>query len=291
MATSGQWLQGARPWTLPAALAPVAAGTGAAAALHGASPVRATLALLVALALQVGVNFANDYSDGIRGTDAERVGPLRLTGSGAARPKAVRMAAFAAFAVAAVAGITLIALSQAWWMAVVGAACLPAAWCYTGGRRPYGYRGWGEIFVFIFFGLVAVLGTTYTQAGRISLPALCAAMGIGALACALLVANNLRDIPTDQASGKRTLAVRLGDAGTRRLYAGLLGMAALAVVSMLPTHPWTALAFIVLPFALQPVQAVLTGASAQALVPILRATGRMELAYGLLLGLGLALGR
>lgn len=291
MATSSQWILGARPWTLPAALAPVAAGTGAAAALGGANALRATLALIVALALQVGVNYANDYSDGIRGTDAERVGPLRLTGSGAARPGAVRAAAFAAFALAAVAGITLVALSRTWWMLAVGAACLPAAWCYTGGRRPYGYRGLGEIFVFIFFGLVAVLGTTYTQSGRISLPALCAAIGIGALACAILVANNLRDIPTDEASGKHTLAVRLGDPGTRRLYVTLLALAGMALLPMLLFHPWTALTLLVLPLAIRPLRVILGGATGEALVGVLRVTGRLELAYGLILGLSLALGR
>ena len=291
MATLAQWVAGARPWTLPAALAPVAAGTGAAAPLHGANTLRAALALLVALALQVGVNYANDYSDGIRGTDAQRVGPLRLTGSGAARPGAVRGAAFAAFALAAVAGITLVALSRTWWMLAVGAACLPAAWFYTGGRKPYGYRGLGEVFVFIFFGLVAVLGTTYTQAGRISATALGAAIGIGALACAILVANNLRDIPTDAASGKRTLAVRLGDVRTRWLYASLIGLAGLVLLPMLPFHPWAALTLLALPLGLRPLRVILGGATGEPLVAALRVTGRLELAYGLLLGLSLGLGR
>jgi len=289
MATVGQWLAGARPRTLPAALAPVAAGTGAAAALHGAGALRAALALVVALALQVGVNYANDYSDGIRGTDARRVGPFRLTGSGAARPGAVRAAAFAAFALAALAGILLAGLCGAWWLLAVGAACIAAAWCYTGGRRPYGYAGLGEVFVFVFFGLVAVAGTTYTQAGRVSLAALCAATGIGALACAILVANNLRDLPTDAAAGKRTLAVRLGPARTRSLYAGLLAAAWLALGPVVPSHPWTLLTLLALPLAAGPLRTVRAGAQGLDLLPVLGATGRLELAYGLLLGVALAL--
>nr|WP_320133817.1 1,4-dihydroxy-2-naphthoate polyprenyltransferase [uncultured Holophaga sp.] len=290
MASTAQWFTGARPLTLPAALAPVAAGTGAAAALHGAHTGRALLALLVALALQVGVNFANDYSDGIRGTDTNRVGPFRLTGSGAARPGAVKTAAFLCFGVAALSGLLLVLLAKTWIFLAIGGACIPAAWYYTGGQKPYGYLGLGELFVFIFFGLVAVLGTTCTQAGRISSPALGAAVGIGALACAILVANNLRDIPTDRGSGKLTLAVRLGDARTRMLYAGLLGLAALALLPCLPHHPWSALALLSAPLAMAPLRAVTGGRSGRELIPVLQATGRLELAYGLLLGLGLCLG-
>jgi len=289
MATAAQWVSGARPFTLPAALAPVAAGTGAAAALHGAGALRAGLALVVALALQVGVNYANDYSDGIRGTDANRVGPFRLTGSGAASPRAVLGAALAAFTLAVVAGLTLVVLCRAWWLLGVGAACLPAAWFYTGGRRPYGYRGLGEVFVFVFFGLVAVLGTTYAQAGRLSLAAAGAAVGVGALACAILVANNLRDIPTDAAAGKVTLAVKLGEAGTRRLYAALLAAAALAVAPAALGRPWAALTFLAAPLAYAPLKAVLGGAEGRDLLPVLRQTGRLELAYGVLLGLSLGL--
>ena len=289
MATVAQWISGARPWTLPAALAPVAAGSGAAAALHGASIVRATLALSVAVALQIGVNYANDYSDGIRGTDDQRVGPFRLTGSGAAPPRAVLTAACVAFAVAGVAGTVLVALSHIWWLLAIGGACIPAAWFYTGGRHPYGYRGLGEAFVFTFFGLVAVLGTTYTQAGRISVAAVCAAIGVGALACAILVANNLRDIPTDAAVGKHTLAVRLGDGRSRALYTGLLVVAWLAVLPILRGQAWVALTFLALPLAIQPLNTVLRGATGRALLPVLRSTGRLELAYGLLLGLSLSL--
>lgn len=291
MATVAQWVSGARPRTLPAALAPVAAGTGAAAALHGASLVRGALAMIVALALQVGVNYANDYSDGIRGTDDHRVGPFRLTGSGAGTPGAVRRAAFAAFAVAGVAGTVLVALSGTWWLLAIGVMCIVAAWFYTGGRRPYGYTGLGEVSVFIFFGLVAVLGTTYTQAGRISFAALCAAMGVGSLACAILVANNLRDIPTDAASGKYTLAVRLGDARTRKLYTGLLIVPWVLVLPLLFTRPWVALTWLAAPLVLRPLRAVRGGVSGLELLPVLQDTGRLDLVYGLLLGLSLALPR
>ena len=235
--TPRQWVQGARPRTLPAAVAPVAAGTGIAHALGAGSVPRALLALLVSLALQVAVNYANDYSDGIRGTDADRVGPLRLVGSGTASPGSVRAAAMAAFGVAAVAGVALVAVSGTWWLLAVGAAAVLAAWTYTGGRRPYGYLGLGEVFVFVFFGLVAVLGTTYTQAGRISWAAVCAATGVGLLACAILVANNLRDIPSDTLAGKRTLAVRLGDRATRRLYAAMVVGALLLVLPVAAAHP------------------------------------------------------
>ncbi|BDU74115.1 1,4-dihydroxy-2-naphthoate polyprenyltransferase [Mesoterricola silvestris] len=289
MATAAQWVSGARPFTLPAAMAPVAAGTGAAAALDGASAPRALLALAVALALQIGVNFANDYSDGIRGTDAHRVGPFRLTGSGAARPRAVLAAALGAFGCAAAAGLALVALCGAWWLLAVGAACIPAAWFYTGGRRPYGYRALGEVFVFVFFGLVAVLGTTFAQAGRLSLPALCASVGVGALACAILVANNLRDLPTDAASGKRTLAVKLGDRATRRLYGALVAAAALVLLPVVPGRPWAALTFLVAPLAVAPLKAVLGGAEGRDLLPVLRRTGGLELAYGVVLGLALSL--
>jgi 1,4-dihydroxy-2-naphthoate octaprenyltransferase len=216
MTTAAQWLEGARPRTLPAAVAPVLVGSGAAAAADGFSAGRAVLALVVALALQVGVNYANDYSDGVRGTDEHRVGPLRLVGSGAASPGAVRNAALACFGVAVVAGLVLSALAS-WWLVIVGAVSIAAAWAYTGTSRPYGYRGLGEVSVFVFFGLVAVLGTTYVQAERLTWPALAGAVGCGALACAILVTNNLRDIPTDVDAGKRTLAVVLATGAPRTL--------------------------------------------------------------------------
>src|SRR6478736_9200632 len=217
VASFAQWVEGARPRTLPNAVAPVIAGTGAAAWLGHAVWWKALLALLVALALIVGVNYANDYSDGIRGTDDVRAGPLRLVGSRLASPKAVLTAAVVSFGVAAAAGLAL-AIVSAPWLIVVGGVCIAGAWLYTGGSKPYGYVGLGEVAVFVFFGLVAVLGTQYTQALRIDWVGLVAAVAVGSLSSAVLVANNLRDIPTDQVSGKITLAVRLGDARTRRLF-------------------------------------------------------------------------
>ena len=285
------WLAGARPRTLPAAIAPVAVGTGAAAGIGGLDLPAAVLALVVALALQVAVNYANDYADGIRGTDADRVGPLRLVGSGRASPRAVLLATGMAAGVATVAGLALVARSGQWWLLAVGAACLAAAWFYTGGTRPYGYAGLGELAVFCFFGLVAVGGTTLTQAGRIDTGAVLGGVGIGALAAAILVANNVRDVPTDAVAGKRTLAVRLGERRARWLYAGLLAVAAVAAgAAAVLVTPLALLALGAFPLAVSPLRAVLGGASGLALIPALGATGRLELAYGLLLGAGLALG-
>jgi 1,4-dihydroxy-2-naphthoate octaprenyltransferase len=277
--TPAQWLAGARPRTLPAAIAPVLAGTGVAAYADGLVWWKALLALVVSLALQVGVNYANDYSDGIRGTDADRVGPMRLVGSGAATPAAVKRAAFLAFGVAALAGLVL-AATTAWWLVAVGAACVVAAWFYTGGSRPYGYLALGEVMVFVFFGLVAVVGTTYVQTEAWDPAALWAGVGIGALACAILVVNNLRDIPTDRAVGKRTLAVVLGDERTRGLYALLVGAAAVAVVGVAATSTWWALAGLVfLVRCVAPLRTVLGGAAGPALVPVLGATGAAELLW------------
>ena len=288
MATFGQWWQGARPRTLPAAVAPVAAGTGAAAALDPLLPGRALLALVVALAMQVGVNYANDYSDGVRGTDADRVGPLRLVGSGAATPTAVKRAALLAFAVAGVAGLALAALAS-WWLVGVGVACLLAAWFYTGGRRPYGYRGLGEVSVFVFFGLVATTGTTYVQAGRLSVASVLAGVGCGALACAILVANNLRDLPRDGAAGKRTLAVRVGSWRTRVLYVTLVAVAYAAAALLLVQTRWAVLALLTAALAVRAVRAVTSGADGRQLVPVLQATGHTLLAYGVATGAALAL--
>jgi 1,4-dihydroxy-2-naphthoate octaprenyltransferase len=288
MTTTAQWIEGARPRTLPAALSPVLVGTGAAAAADGVRPARALLALVVALALQVGVNYANDYSDGIRGTDAVRVGPLRLVGSGVARPSRVLVAALACFGVAAIAGLVLASLTT-WVLLAVGAVAIAAAWGYTGGKNPYGYRGMGEISVFVFFGLVAVLGTAYVQVEHLTLLALAGGIASGALACAILVTNNLRDIPTDRTTGKQTLAVRLGDARSRLLYQALVVVPFVVAGVAAPTHPGALLALLAIPLALAPLRLVRSGAVGRELVAVLKATGTLQLGYGLLLAVGLAL--
>jgi 1,4-dihydroxy-2-naphthoate octaprenyltransferase len=288
MATPAQWVAGARPRTLPAALAPVLVGTGAAAALDGFRPVPALLALLVALALQVAVNYANDHSDGKRGTDADRVGPMRLVGSGAASARQVLVAALLAFAVAGVAGLVLAALSS-WWLVAVGAVCIAAAWTYTGGPLPYGYRALGEVFVFVFFGLVAVAGTTFVQTGRVEGLALAAAVPIGLLSVALLVVNNLRDIAGDAVVGKRTLAVLLGDRATRLFYVGLLAGAFAVVVAIGVVRPWALLALAAAPLVVPPSRVVLSGGRGPALIAALQATGLLTLVTGVLLAAGLAL--
>ncbi|MDX6325131.1 MAG: 1,4-dihydroxy-2-naphthoate polyprenyltransferase [Nocardioidaceae bacterium] len=289
MATAAHWVEGARPRTLPAAVAPVLAGTGVAVDADGAVWWKAVLALVVSLALQVGVNYANDYSDGIRGTDADRVGPLRLVGSGLATPAAVKRAALAAFGVAAVVGLVL-AATTAWWLVLVGALCIVAAWYYTGGSKPYGYLALGEVMVFVFFGLVAVVGTAYVQTEAWLPGALYAAVGIGALACAILVANNVRDIPTDAVVGKRTLAVVLGDARSRGLYALLLGAALVALVGVaLATSRWALLGLAGFLPGYRAVRVVTAGATGRDLVPVLRLTGTAELLYGAGILVGLLL--
>jgi 1,4-dihydroxy-2-naphthoate octaprenyltransferase len=287
MATVSQWVEGARPRTLPAAVAPVLVGTGAAYALGQANIAFALLALLVSLALQVGVNYANDYSDGIRGTDQARVGPVRLVGQGLARAENVKLAAMLSFFSAAVLGLALVTLSDAFAMLFVGAASIAAAWYYTGGKRPYGYIGLGEVFVFVFFGLVATLGTTYTQALTVSPASIAGAVGVGAIASAILVANNLRDIPTDQLHGKRTLAVRLGETRTRRLYAVLLTAALACVLAVGLIHPTALVALVSFVLAYPLARRVIRGATGKDLVPVLSGTGRFELVYAALLALGL----
>ncbi|MGD8215751.1 1,4-dihydroxy-2-naphthoate polyprenyltransferase [Aestuariimicrobium sp. Y1814] len=294
MATRQQWVEGARPRTLPAATAPVMAGIATAwhllGELGGRHLLLAVLAAVVALALQVGVNYANDYSDGIRGTDDDRVGPMRLVGSKAATPQAVKRAAFTCFGVAAVAGLVIVLITQAWWLLAVGVACVLAAWFYTGGKNPYGYLGLGEVFVFIFFGLVAVCGTHYILTGGLTAEAVVAAVGIGAVACALLVANNLRDIPTDIEAGKKTLATRLGEVGTRRFYVALMVVAMLSVVVVAAlTSWWALLGLLMVPTSVQAVQVVTSGATGHGLVPVLKTTGVSELRMGLGLLAGIAL--
>lgn len=328
MATAREWADGARPRTLPAALTPVLVGTGVAAFQGEIRWGRAVLAAAVALALQIGVNYANDYSDGVRGTDAERVGPVRLVGQQLARPRQVLAAAALSFGVAALAGLALVLLTRSWWLLVVGVVAIVAAWTYTGGPRPYGYAGLGEVFVFVFFGVVATAGTAYVQLEVVTWLALVLSVGVGLVIVAILVANNLRDIPGDTVAGKRTLAVRLGDAGTRRLYvacvagafavplvvgvAGLLGSHGagpvggdgLAWFAYAPLEaagppgwvlrfdlwPWGALlALLAVPLAVPVVRAVRSGATGRDLVPVLVGTGRLTLAYGVALTAGLLL--
>jgi 1,4-dihydroxy-2-naphthoate octaprenyltransferase len=289
VASFAQWIEGARPRTLPNAVAPVIAGTGAAAWLGEAVWWKALLALVVSLALIVGVNYANDYSDGIRGTDDVRSGPLRLVGSKVASPRAVLTAALVSLLLGAGAGLALAIVSQPWLIAI-GAACIAGAWLYTGGSKPYGYRGLGEVAVFVFFGLVAVLGTQYTQALRVDWVGLAMAVAMGSLSSAVLVANNLRDIPTDTDSGKITLAVRLGDARTRILYVGLLVVAfALTLVLMLAT-PWTAVGLVALPLAVRAAGPVRHGLGGRELIPVLRDTGLTMLVWAVAVALALAFG-
>jgi len=287
MATVAQWIEGARPRTLPNAVAPVIAGTGAAAWLGSAVWWKALLALLVSVALIVGVNYANDYSDGIRGTDDERAGPLRLVGSKLAAPRAVLAVALASLGVAGVAGVAL-ALLTAPWLVAVGVLCIAGAWLYTGGSRPYGYAGFGEVAVFVFFGLVAVLGTQYTQALRADWVGLAAAVAVGGLSSAVLVANNLRDIPTDHIAGKMTLAVRLGDARTRVLYLALLGVAAAMTVVLMRATPWCALGFLALPLAVKAARPVRAGSGGRDLIPVLRDTGLTMLVWSVAVAAALA---
>ena len=282
------WVIGARPRTLPAAVVPVAIGAGCAVGAGSVAWWRVALALVVSLALQVGVNYANDYSDGVRGTDDVRVGPVRLVASGLQPAGAVKRAAFLAFGVAAVAGLVL-AATTSWWVIAVGVAAIAAAWGYTGGPRPYGYAGLGEVFVFVFFGLVATVGTTYVAVERVTGLSVVMGCAAGCLACALLVINNLRDIPSDTAAGKRTLAVRLGDARTRWLYVVLLVAAYALVVVAAWTRPWTLLALASAPLAGPPVHAVRAGARGPALIRVLGFTGRLQLAFGALATIGLVL--
>jgi 1,4-dihydroxy-2-naphthoate octaprenyltransferase len=268
----------------------VIAASGVAFFEDGFSLLIAALALLVCVALQVGVNYANDYSDGVRGTDAVRVGPLRLVGSGLAEPRAVQRAAFASFGVAAIAGLIVVTITGQWWLIAVGAASVLAAWYYTGGKRPYGYLGLGEVFVFVFFGLVAVCGTAYLQTGRVSVATVFSAVAIGSLACAILVANNLRDIRGDTAAGKRTLATRLGDRRTRSFYLILIGLAATMIIFVAALTSWWALLGLAgLAMIIPAARAVTAGALGPALIGVLKSTGLAELATAIGLALGLVM--
>ena len=283
------WLEGARPRTLPAAVVPVA--IGAACAVGSASPHwwRVLPAAVVSLALQVGVNYANDYSDGIKGTDEKRVGPLRLVGSGLVAPAKVKRAAFGAFGVAGAAGL-LLAVQTSLWLLAVGAAAILAAWFYTGGPRPYGYAGLGEVFVFVFFGLVATAGTGYVTAGSVTASMVVAGSAAGCFSCAMLVINNLRDIPGDTVAGKRTLAVRLGDRRTRHLFVLLFLLAAACVAATITTAGQPAVfGLLGVAAAAAPVRVVMSGANGRDLVPVLGAVGRAQLLFGLAYSLGLVI--
>ena len=275
---------------MPAAVVPVAIGAGCAVGLDDDVVWwRVGLALIVSLALQVGVNYANDYSDGVRGTDDVRVGPARLVASGLAAASAVKTAAIVAFAVAAVAGLA-VALTTSLWLLVVGVAAIAAGWFYTGGSHPYGYLGLGEVVVFVFLGWVATVGTTFAAVETITPLSIVMGGAAGALACALLVINNLRDIPTDREVGKRTLAVRLGDERTRWFYVSLIVLAFVLVIVAAVDRTPVVLALFATPLAVAPVRRVLSGAQGPALIGVLGATGRLQLAFGALATIGLVLG-
>ena len=279
-----KWIIGARPRTLPAAVAPVVVATALAGS--DASLFPALLALIVSLSLQVGVNYANDYSDGIRGTDADRVGPTRITASGLATPASVRAAAFISFGIGAVAGLGL-AVMTSWWLIAVGLISILAAWGYTGGKNPYGYLGLGELFVFIFFGVVATVGTFYVQTESITANSVLASIPMGTFACALLAINNIRDRALDAPAGKKTLAVRLGDRKARYFFVALIVLGYLAVLAM--GKPWVLLTLITLPVALQLVRGVLGSAQGRELIPFLAKTGQLQLLFALTFSLSLVL--
>jgi 1,4-dihydroxy-2-naphthoate octaprenyltransferase len=278
----GIWVDGARPRTLPAAIAPVLVAT----ALAGDSfnPLTALLALIVSLSLQIGVNYANDYSDGIRGTDNDRIGPSRITAGGLAKAVQVRSAAFIAFFVAACAGLGL-ALETSWWLIAVGAVCIAAAWGYTGGKSPYGYMGLGEIFVFIFFGLIATVGSFYVQAEEITGKSILAGVIVGSLACAILVINNVRDRAKDEVAGKLTLAVRLGDKRSRIIYTVLV-IAPYLLTAGFGT-PWTLLTLLTLPMTISILKALRSGIQGVDLIALLGRTGKLQMLFSLALSLAL----
>ncbi len=282
MKSMNKWIIGARPRTLPAAIAPVLVATAYAGSNW--EPIRALSALLVSLALQIGVNYANDYSDGIRGTDDSRIGPVRLTASGLASPKSVRAAALISFLFAALVGLTL-AAATSWWIILVGALAINAAWGYTGGAKPYGYVGLGEISVFIFFGIVATVGSYYVQTEELNLQIFVVAIPMGSLACAILAINNLRDRAQDEVVGKKTLAVRLRDSGARKLYIALLISAHL--FALLTLQPAVLLTLLAAPLTWKLTRGVASGVSGAELIPYLAKTGKLQLVFAILFALGL----
>ncbi|MBC7297417.1 MAG: 1,4-dihydroxy-2-naphthoate polyprenyltransferase [Demequina sp.] len=290
MTTAQDWIDGARPRTLWTSVSPVAVGSAAAGALGAFRPLPALLALVVGLALQIASNYANDYADGVRGTDVNRVGPSRLVASGRARPSVVKRAAYIASGIGALAGLALCAVSGQWWLIVVGGLAIPAAWAYTATSNPYGYRGWGEAVVWIFFGPVALLGTMFTQAGTITWWAVVASASVGLYAVALLMVNNIRDIEGDALAGKRTLAVRLGDHRVRRLFAFVVLAPVAGAILVGLAMPWAMLgALLALPSLIVAVT-VWVGASGVALKPVFLGLSAMGMAYGILLTIGIALG-
>lgn len=288
------WINGARPRTLPAAIAPVLVGAACAranvsSATSSVDWLNILYAMIVSLSLQIAVNYANDYSDGVRGTDRQRVGPMRLVGSGSKSAKAVKLAAFKAFGVAALFGFVL-AATTSWWLLLVGVACFAAGWFYTGGSKPYGYSGFGELFVFIFFGVVATTGTTFVAIEAILSVSLIASIAVGCLACALLVINNLRDIPGDTESGKKTLAVRIGDLRTRQFFYFLLFAAAVAIVILSLNRLSSLLGLFGLISALPAIRKIQRGASGKDLIPVLGITGRTQMLTAILLSIGIVIG-
>lgn len=282
------WIQGARPKTLPAAIAPVVVGA-ACAQLESSTQnnwLNAVFALAVSLALQVAVNYANDYSDGIRGTDKNRVGPLRLVGSGAKKPADVKKATFLAFGVAAVFGFVL-AATTTWWLLLIGVFCFLAGWFYTGGKHPYGYLGFGEFFVFIFFGVVATMGTTFVINEQLTLVSFLASVVVGCLACALLAVNNLRDIAGDKIYNKKTLAVRIGESGARKFYISLFIVAGFAVILIALSYSAALIAMLGLAVAVKPIKRVYAGATGADLIDVLVMTGRVQILVAISLSVGL----
>ena len=284
------WIKGARPRTLPAAIAPVVVGAACVNVEASSTAVwsNAIFALIVSLALQVAVNYANDYSDGVRGTDDKRVGPLRLVGSGVKTASAVKSAAFLSFGVTAIFGLIL-ALLPSLWLLVVGALCILAGWFYTGGKKPYGYLGLGEVFVFVFFGLVATTGTTFVIIEKLTVTSFIASLVVGALACALLAVNNLRDIDGDTLAGKRTLAVRLGDKKARSFFISLFVLALLAILMLALSYPLALIGLVGLSSAVTPIKRVRSGAVGGELISVLSMTGRTQILTAITLSIGLIL--
>ena len=282
-----RWVLGARPRTLPAAVAPVLVGTGVAVSQGDIVWWRLAATMIVSVSIQVATNYANDYSDGVRGTDDNRVGPVRLVASGLAAPAQVKRAAWTAFTVAMVFGVW-VSIATSLWLLLVGAASIAAGWFYTGGSKPYGYLGLGELVVFVFFGLVAVAGSAFVHVEKVTRLAVAAGVPVGLLATALLVVNNLRDIPTDMVSGKRTLAVRLGDPGTRALYTACLLLPYASLLGLALARGWVLIAFASLPLAVPPLRTVLRGATGPGLIPVLARTGQVQLVFAVLLAIGLS---